>query len=74
MLFDAYLLLQKARLHDRPGTKQNNYIRWSIHRLCESLLDKPLPTAAKPQTNEVSRELALSCLLTRDDHGPFGPF
>ena len=71
MLFDAYLLLQEARLHGQPGTKQNNDIRWSIHRLRESLIAKQMTSAAKPLTNEISRDLALSFLLTHDDYGPF---
>jgi hypothetical protein len=73
MLFDLCILLQKARLHERPGTKQSNMIRSSIRGLRESLIARQTgqTTDAQPATSEVSCNLALSLLLASDDDGPF---
>jgi hypothetical protein len=73
MLFDLCILLQNARLHERPGTKQSNMIRSSIRGLRESLVagQTGQTTDAKPVTNEVSCNLALSFLLNSDDNDLF---
>ena len=67
MLFDLFLQLQSARLHEQSSTKQGNLIR----RLRDSLIRRQATTAAKPVTSEVSDNLALSFLLASDDDGPF---
>jgi hypothetical protein len=67
MLFDLLVELQSARLHERRSTKQSNC---SIRRLRESLIAGQTLTAGNPVTSEVSRDLALSFLLT-DDNEPF---
>jgi hypothetical protein len=70
MLFDVYLQLQSAR--QQPSTKQSNLIRASIRRLRQALIAGQTTSAAEPTTSEVSRNLALSFLLTSDDdNGPF---
>ena len=71
MLFDLLLELQSARLHEQGSTKQKNLIRASLRRLRESLIRGRTTTAAKPETSEVSRALAISFLLKSDDEGPF---
>jgi hypothetical protein len=68
MLFDLYLMLQHARLNEQPSAKQSKLIRYSIRRLRESLVAEQ---TTKPETSEVSRNLALSLLLNSDDHEPF---
>jgi hypothetical protein len=72
MLFDIYLQLQSARLQEQQSTKQTNLIRGAIRRLRQSLIAGQTTAAEKPVTSEVSRDLALSMLLSMsDDHGPF---
>jgi hypothetical protein len=70
MLFDLYLL-RRALVDEQPSTNQCNLIRHSIRRLRESLIAEQTTTAAKPETSEVSRQLALSELLNGDDQEPF---
>jgi hypothetical protein len=69
MVFDVLLQLQNAR--QQPSTKQSNLIRASIRRFRQALIAEQTTSAAQPETNEVSRNLALSFLLTRGDDGPF---
>ena len=72
MLFDLYIQLQTARLDEQPSTKQTNLIRGAIRRLRQSLIAGQTTAAEKPVTSEVSRDLALSMLLSMsDDHGRF---
>ena len=71
MLFDLLIQLQSARLHEQPSTKQSNVIRCAIRRLRESLMSGRKTTESKPVTNDVSRDLALSFLLNRNDNEPF---
>ena len=65
MLFDVLLQLQTAR--QQPGTKQSNLIRASIRRLRQALGAGQTTSATEPETSEVSRQLALSFLQTRDE-------
>jgi hypothetical protein len=69
-LFDLFLELQNARLPEQPSTKQSNWLRFALRRLRESLIAGQTKTTDKPATSDVSRELALSWLLSRDDNGP----
>jgi hypothetical protein len=69
--FDICIKRQSARLHEQPSTEQRNWIRYSIRRLRESLIARQTKTADKPATSDVSRDLALSFLLTSDDNEPF---
>jgi hypothetical protein len=72
MLFDLYLQLQSARLHEQGSTKQTKLIRGALRRLGESPVASETTTAGKPATREVSRDLALAMLLSMsDDHGRF---
>jgi hypothetical protein len=68
-LFDLLTKLQSARLHE-PGTIQSDLIRGQIRGLRQSLLAGQTAPAAKPETSDVSRELALLWLQSIDDHGP----
>jgi hypothetical protein len=71
-LFDLFLELQNAPLHEQPSTKRRNLLRDSIRRLRESLIAGQTTTTDKPATSEVSRDLALSFLLKHnDDDGPY---
>jgi hypothetical protein len=66
MLFDVLLQLQTAR--QQPGTKESNLIRASIPCLRQALGAGQTTSAAEPETSEVSRQLALSFLRTRNDN------
>jgi hypothetical protein len=71
-LFDLFLELQNAPLHEQPSTKRRNLLRDSIRRLRESLIAGQTTTTDKPATSEVSCDLALSFLLKHnDDDGPY---
>jgi hypothetical protein len=62
MLFDLFIQLQRAPLHEQQRT---------IRRLRESLSAGQTMKDANSATSEVSRDLALSFLLSLDEKQPF---
>ena len=76
-LFDVLLLHQNARRDETPSPKQSNWVRALIRRLRESVSGGQPQTAEQPQTgdkpatSDVSRQLALSWLLSKDEKGPY---